>query len=255
MDASDFADFLDRLADTARERDDVVGLVAFGSTADRTRADRWSDHDFAWLTTAGAEDRYRFDLSWLPDADGLALSAVEHHGGVKAIYDNGHRIEFGIADTVAFSTWAGAPAQVIVGDETVRAAAARVVASRPEGDVDPVREIALMLTQVHSGVGRTRRGEVLSASGLVRFEAVNHLARALAARLVEPTGRLDPLDARRRFDTTFPAIAERLERAARLPIESCARELVAIAREELEPGWHEFPRRGVEAVQRSLDWS
>jgi predicted nucleotidyltransferase len=255
MDAPDFADFLDRLADTARERDDVVGLVAFGSTADRTRADRWSDHDFAWITIAGAEDRYRLDLSWLPAAESLAVSVVEHHGGVKAIYDNGHRIEFGIADTAAFSTWAGAPAHIIVGDESIRAATAQVVARRPEGDVDAHREITLMLTQLHSGMGRALRGEVLSASGLVRFEAVNHLARALAARLVEPTGRLDPLDPRRRFDAAFPAIAERLERAARLPIESCARELVAIATDELEPGWDGFPRRGLEAVQRSLDLS
>ena len=255
MDTPDFADFLDRLADTARQHDDVVGLVVFGSTADRTRADRWSDHDFAWITTAGAEDRYRFDLSWLPAAESLALSAVEHHGGVKAIYDNGHRIEFGIADTVAFSTWAGAPAQVMVGDESVRAATAQVVASRPEGDVDPVREITLMMTQLHSGMGRARRGELLSASGLIRFEAVNHLARTLAARLMEPTGCLDPLDPRRRFDAAFPAIAQRLERAAQLPIESCARELVAIATDELEPGWDGFPRRGLEAVRRSLDWS
>jgi predicted nucleotidyltransferase len=255
MDAPDFADFLDRLADTAREREDVVGLVAFGSTADRGRADRWSDHDFAWITVARAEDRYRFDLSWLPAAETLALSVVEHHGGVKAVYDTGHRIEFGIADTAAFSTWAGAPAQVIVGDESVRAATAQVVANRPEGDVDPVREITLMLTQLHSGVGRARRGETLSAAGLVRFEAVNHLARALAARLVEPIARLDPLDPRRRFDAAFPVIAQRLELAAQLPIESCAGELVAIAMDELEPGWDAFPRRGLAAIQRSLDWA
>ena len=251
----DFTEFLDHLAETARQRDDVVGLVAFGSTADRSRADQWSDHDFAWITVPGAEDRYRFDLSWLPSAATLALSVVEHHGGIKAVYDDGHRIEFGIADTAAFSTWAGGPAEVVVGDDGVQDATARVIARRPEGDVDPGREISLMLTQVHSGVGRARRGEILSASGLVRIEAVNHLARAIAARLEDTPGRLDPLDPRRRFDAAFPIIAERLERAAQLPIESCARELIAVATDELEPGWDAFPRRGLVAVLRSLGWS
>ena len=58
-----FLSYLDELAAVARARADVVGLVAFGSTADRGRVDEWSDHDFAWLTERGAESRYRHDLS------------------------------------------------------------------------------------------------------------------------------------------------------------------------------------------------
>ncbi|CAI9403191.1 hypothetical protein [Nocardioides sp. T2.26MG-1] len=42
-----FDEVLDALAATARESEDVVGLVAFGSTADRSRTDAGSDHDFA----------------------------------------------------------------------------------------------------------------------------------------------------------------------------------------------------------------
>ena len=58
-----FAAFIDRLAARARDAPDVVGLVGFGSTADRARADHGSDHDFAWLVHPGAADTYRYDLS------------------------------------------------------------------------------------------------------------------------------------------------------------------------------------------------
>lgn len=249
----EFGAFLDELAATARRSPAVVGLVAFGSTAARDRADEWSDHDFAWLTESGAEDGYRRDLTWLPNAHEIALSAVEHHGGVKVIYHDGHRLEFGIADVAAFATWAGAPVEVLVGDESVHAAAAVVAAHRPEGQVDAAREIRLFLTQLHSGLGRARRGETLSASGLVRFEAINHLARAIAARLPGDTMRLDPLDPRRRFDLVYPGIGAALEHAARLPIDDAARALLDLAERELAEGWDDFPREGLEVVRRQLD--
>jgi predicted nucleotidyltransferase len=250
-----FRRYLDELAAIARNRDDVVGLVAFGSTADRDRVDEWSDHDFAWITQPGAEDRYRHDLSWLPGHERIALSVVEHHGGVKVVYDDGRRLEFGIAAVDDFSSWAGAPAEVIVGDESVRRATEDVTARRPEGAVDAARELRLMLTQIHSGVGRTRRGETLSGSGLVRFEAVNHLARALAARLPGDTVRLDPLDPRRRFDLVHPEMAARLEAAVRQPIEEAARALVDLSEELLAAGWDEYPRAGVAAVRARMGWS
>ena len=92
-----FEDYLARLTQVARDRDDVIGLVGMGSTAELWRVDEWSDHDFAWMVQPGAQDRYRYDLSWLPDAERIALSVVEHHGGVKVIYDDGHVLEFGMA--------------------------------------------------------------------------------------------------------------------------------------------------------------
>ncbi len=249
-----FLSYLDDLAEIARTRDDVHGLVAFGSTADRDRVDEWSDHDFAWITAAGAEDRYRHDLSWLPDHERIALSVVEHHGGVKVVYNDGRRLEFGIAAVDDFSTWAGSPAEVLVGDEAIHHATATVIARRPDGLIDAARELRLMLTQIHSGVGRTRRGETLSGSGLIRFEAVNHLVRALAARLPGETARLDPLDPRRRFDLVHPELGERLEAANRLPVEEAARALIDLAEEQLATGWDEFPHAGVAAVRARMGW-
>lgn len=249
-----FSSFLAELAETACQSEDVVGLVAFGSTAARARADEWSDHDFAWITVPGAAQRYRENLDWLPDARHIALSVIEHHGGVKVVYEDGHRLEFGIADVEAFSTWAGAPAEMVVGDAALRGAVESVIARRPEGAIDAGREARLMITQVHSGVGRARRGEVLSASGLVRYEAINHLLRALAARLPLEIDRLDPLDPRRRFDFVHPELAGRLEQAVLLPVEDAARAILDLAEERLAPGWDDFPHAGLTAVRERMGW-
>lgn len=246
-----FTALIDQLAARARDAPDVVGLVGFGSTADRVRADDGSDHDFAWLVQPGAADSYRYDLSWLPDAERIAASAVEHHGGVKVIYDDGHRLEFGISDVSGFSTWAGAPAHVIVGDDEVHAAAAQVTRNRPEGAVDPARELTLFLTQLLSGIGRARRGEVQSASGLIRGEAVTHLLRAAAALRAPDDPRLDPLDPRRRIDVVLPVLTARVEAACRLELLACAGELLQIAEHEFgaDPV---FPARGFAAARQRL---
>ena len=81
MDADRFSAFLAELVAIAERDPDVIGLVGFGSTADRRRVDEWSDHDFAWLVTPGTADRYRHDLGWLPEAGRIAMSVVEGHGG------------------------------------------------------------------------------------------------------------------------------------------------------------------------------
>lgn len=249
-----FTLFLDHLADTARVRPDVRGLVAFGSTAARDRADDGSDHDFAWIVEPGTEDRYRCDLGWLPDPERIVASAVEHHGGVKVLYDDGHRLEFGIADVSAFSTWAGAPAEVLVGDAAVHAAVAAVVASRPQGEVDPVREFTLFLTQLLSGIARARRGERQSASGLIRGEAVDHLLRALADAEARHDPRLDPLDPRRRFDTVLPVSADAIEAACRLDPLDAAGALLSIAEAELaDTPAYRADAVAVAVVRRCLD--
>lgn len=250
-----YEQLLDDLVTVARTTHHVVGLVAFGSTADRERRDEWSDHDFALLTEPGTDDGFRYDLSWLPYSEEIVLSVVENHGGVKVIYRNGHRLEFGIADVEAFSTWAGAPATVLVGNASVHTATATVVAHRPDGDIDAAREIRLMLTQIHSGVGRARRGEVLSGSKLVRGEAVDHLLRAAAARSTADTTRLDALDPRRRFDLAFESFGAQLEDAVRLSVEDAAREIASLAEIQLSTGWHDFPHAGLATIREHFGWS
>jgi hypothetical protein len=112
-----------------------------------------------------------------------------------------------------------------------------------------------MLAQVHAGVGRARRGEVLSGSTLVRGEAVDHFVRATTARMDDAEDRLDPLDPRRRFDMVFTTIAARLETVVRLPVEDAGRQLVALAEETLAPAWTDFPHAAIAAIRDHFAWS
>lgn len=152
-----------------------------------------------------------------PQLRPIVLHVIEHHDGVKVVYDNDHRPEFGIAELGDFATWAGAPARTLVGDAAVETAVQQVVTRQPEGDPGAARSTRLFITQVLSGMERYYRGEVLSASGLIRGEAVEHLLRSVVLRLPGDRDSVDPLDPRRRFELVHTRLASRIEAICRSP--------------------------------------
>lgn len=255
-----FSAYLGELVAVAEADDRVVGLVGLGSTAARNRVDEWSDHDFWLVVRPGCADGFRSDLSWLPNADRIAVSVIEEHGGGKVIYDDGHVLEFGIGDLDGVASWKANTAEVLYGPPALRAAIAATVSARsdPAGVAPGAdREMALVLTQLLIGVGRARRGERLNASGLIRSDALGHLLRAVAERLPAecPGVLLDDLDPTRRIEQAHPDLARRIERLLREDVESCARGLLDLAEALLSPGWDAFPSRGVDAVRRRLGWT
>lgn len=212
----------------------IVGLVLMGSTADRSRVDEWSDHDFAAICIPESLEDVRGDLSWLPRSDTLVAGVRELHGGFKAIYQDGAVLEFAITDLGNLRTFLTNAWEVAYGGEPVleamRAAEANpIAASRRE------RDAPLFLAAILIGVGRTRRGEVLSGSRSVRGEAFDYLVAMLAASQSAPgSHRLDTLDPRRRFEFVYPEWGSELITALEFPVEECARILVELAwREEL----------------------
>ncbi len=77
----------------------VIGLVLLGSSAEVGRIpDAWSDHDFFVVTVDGVQEDFRTDLSWLPDAEQIVLHPRETAHGLKALFADGHLIEFAIFD-------------------------------------------------------------------------------------------------------------------------------------------------------------
>jgi hypothetical protein len=252
-----FGAFLDELRATAEADPDIVGLVGMGSTAERDRVDEWSDHDFALLTTPGAQERFRQGLDWLPGTEDIALQVREHHDGLKVIYDDGHVLEFGITDLVGLADWHANAYDVLYDAGGVAEAMAKVVARPlPAGAPDDVRDVSLVLTQLFIGVGRARRGELLSAGNSIRSEAVAYLLPVLSRR-IEASGpeRLDNMDPRRRFEAAHPAIGARIDDLLTLRPEDCARALLDLTEELLAPGLAEFPHRGVAAIRARLGWS
>ena len=124
----------------------------------------------------------------------------------------------------------------------------------PEGPVDLARTMRLIMTQLLIGVGRARRGEVLTAGLNIRTEAVGHLLVALTQVVPGEADRLDTLEPRRRFEFVHPELAARIEEAIRLSPEDAARALLDLAEEQL--GAHpDFPHAGAAAIRNRLGWS
>lgn len=248
-------DYLDQLVAACVAEPRITGLVLFGSSADPTRADEWSDHDFAVITSTDHIAALRADLGWLPTADRLVARAQEHHDGFKAIDDRGAVIEFAVTDLTGLSTFFADTWRVAYGGPEVHAVMADVAAKpAPEAVPHPHRDAAVFLTALLVGVGRARRGEVLSANGSVRSLALHHLLLLLTPLLPSDT-RLDTLDPTRRFELVHPQLGTRLGTALAQPIEECARELLAIADDEVAPRWTAYPHDAVRVVRARLGWA
>jgi hypothetical protein len=243
---ADFDAYIAELLDTCRRHPHITGLVLMGSTADRTRADEWSDHDFALVCTSGFQEALRSDLRWLPRSASLVAAGREHHDGFKAVYANGHVVATFHANDFDVAYDCGGVEGVM-----------NNVASRavPGAAIDLEQDMAIFLASILIGVGRARRGETLSASGSIRGLAIERLLALLAQ--VVPTdhpSQRDTLDPRRRFERSFPEIGLALAAALDSPVEQCAEQLLDIAHERLAGRWGKYPIEADQALRRRLSW-
>jgi hypothetical protein len=229
--------------------------VLFGSSADRSRADEWSDHDFAVITDPEHIGELRTDLSWLPDHEQLVAWAREHHDGFKAIDIHGSVIEFAVTDLAGLATFFADAWAIAYGGEEVEATM-RAVAAKPAPNAtpDPHRDVAVFLAALLVGVGRARRGERISATGSVRGLALQHLLLLLTP-LLPPDPRLDTLDPTRRFELAHPILGRRIADALDLPLEECARTLLDVADDEAGTRWGGYPKAAVAVVRDRLGWT
>ncbi len=255
-----FDRFLAELLDTAADDPDIIGVVGMGSTGARHRVDEWSDHDVAVVTTAATCERYRTDLAfWLPDAAHIVMSARELHGGIVVVLDDGHVVELGVTSLDDLAAWHADPdaIDVLYDSGGVAQVIAQVVRKPPIAEkLDDARAIQVSLARLLIGVGRARRGEVLSAGHLIRDESAGHLLDVIARRVPPVDGSArDPFDPRRRFEAAFPEISAQFAAALEQSPEDCARALLAIAEEHLAPGWDAFPHRGLRALRTRLGWT
>jgi hypothetical protein len=259
-DAARFAALSTGLAAGVRDRDDLIGLVLLGSASEdaSARRDEWSDHDFFALIADGRGAELRPDLSWLPDQDGLVLTAREGEIGFVAVYEDGHVFEFAFSETGELAGALAGDATVVVDDErgtTAQLLAQSRARAAASDSFDPVNDTRLVLVKLLIGVGRVRRGEVLNGQGFIRQWAVQLLVRAIRGRFPHgSTTARDVIDPVRRFETDFPSEAAQIAEALDQPAEEAARRLFALTRLLLEPGWVDFPSRAADAVADRLGW-
>ncbi|MDP1879211.1 MAG: hypothetical protein Q8M17_16815 [Actinomycetota bacterium] len=248
--------FIDRLVATAQTDPDVVGLVLAGSSAQVERRDEWSDHDFLLITEDGTPERYRTDLSWLPDPAGIALWFRETPHGLKVLYRSGLLVEFAVFDRGEFAGCALNHYAVAVDKAGIAEAAAGIQGrSLAPSPVDRLAEFRNFLCLVYIATGRARRGERLSANAFTRFYATEHLLRLLRDLLpADRRGQLDKLDVWRRFETAEPRIAAGIDAALARPAEEAARALLDLAEADLPALWPEFPVDEARVVRGLLGW-
>ncbi len=253
-----FSAYLDRLIASLESRPEVTGLVLAGSTADRSRVDEWSDHDFLVVCDSlHAAEAMRADVSWLPEPDELVIVVRDTAHGVKGVYRDGHVLEFAVFGPDELRL-AHANAFEVPLDRGGIYATMREVAARPKPgtELSPLQHAQLFLTLVLIGVGRARRGETLTAGQFIRTHALAHLL-ALHRRVVPGANdpRLDDLDVYRRLEQVHPELAALIERALERDPETAARGLLYVAEASGIARWSEWPVEAAATVRQRLGWS
>jgi hypothetical protein len=249
-----YRDFTDQLLSRLSSEREVVGLVTLGSTSGLPPApDAFSDHDFFVVTVAGAQERFRSDLGWLPDASNVALAFQESAHGVKALYASGHVADFSVFDLDELAEARVNRLRVLLdrGDVAARLERVRAITAATANMERPDEswQAGRFLTSLVAGAGRAARGEGLSGHQLVRGDAIAHLVPLLRARVdVEHVGSLDFLDPFRRLEQALPKVCDELERAARLPVIPAARALLELGARELPDLVGPAARAAVEKV-------
>jgi hypothetical protein len=244
---------VDRLLAAVSPDEDVLGVVLLGSAANVARADEWSDVDL-WLVVAdGTQDRYREDLSWLPDHERVAAVARETEHGRAVVFDDGRYVELAVASLADLEVFRAGESRVVLDRGGVAEAISAITAAPPAPDRERARRaLAMLCGRLLVGVGRARRGELVSAGRVVREVAVTDVLVAL--RELRPAAADgDPFDPTRRVERAYPAEAAALAEACRGDVEACARRLLDEAEAWFgrEPEW---PAAGASAVRRRLGW-
>lgn len=251
-----FLDYSARLTANAAADPDVLGLVLVGSTAETFRVDEWSDHDFFWVVKNGVGERYRTDLSWIPNIESAVLQPRETDHGLKVVFDNGRVLEFAVFEDSELEL-AGLNAYDVAVDKTniAERCVALAAKSADQPAFEWAKEFELFLSLILIGVGRARRGELLIAGQFIRSYVLNHLLgliRAAHAPVPGTEGKEDNLNRFRRFEVQYPSLGRRIENAMQKDIDAAALDLVNIAA-ELRP-MSDRETTQVASIKARLGW-
>lgn len=199
---------LEAIAHVLADRPDALGLVAVGSSgAERDRLDAFSDLDFFVAVADGAKADYIADLGWLAAAGPVAFSFQNTVDGHKLLYADGVFCEFAVFTLAELAAAQAAGAHVVWARD---GAALRIGAPTAAAAPSEEWELGEALTNLYVGLGRLRRGELLTAQRFVQHYAVDRAIALAAAREPAQGGAPDPFSPERRIERRHPALARLL---------------------------------------------
>jgi hypothetical protein len=252
-----FLKFSSDLKASLESKSDVLGLVLVGSTADTSRVDEWSDHDFFVVTTNGAAEDYRQDLSWLPQYEDIVMRPRETDHGLKVVYSNGHVLEFAVFDNEELEL-ASANAFEVTIDRSDIGVRMQAIADRSKPKpVDFEVEFEIFLGHLLIGVGRNRRGEHLIAGQFARSLCLNSLLGLIRDSKSPVPGSEhteDSLNRYRRFEQQYPDLANELEEILQTSVDECFRGLLEFVLRVLKGKLSPEQYAKASIVKRRLGW-
>lgn len=225
---SDFLRYQERLVDSVSQRSDVLGLMFAGSSANLARADKYSDHDFYLIVEDEVAEKYRQELDWLPDSEKILLRPRETKHGLKVMYEDGRLLEFAVFADSELDSQIAPPDRAVAFDRGGITDRIEAIGVKETGAFKLEDELALLLTLIHIGLGRARRGEIIAANQHIKSYAVNHLV-GIIRNSTGDNSNADSLNRYRRFELDRPLEAAAIATALDLPAEQAAAELIEIA--------------------------
>jgi hypothetical protein len=257
MNTAQYQRFTDHLLQTLSAYPQVCGLVTVGSMAAVDyMPDEWSDHDFFLIVEPGGQEFFRTDFRWLPDPDDIVFSYRETAHGVKVFYRSAHLVEFAVFDRQELSLARINRYRVLLDRGGIEAlmSGIRQETIAATHVSDRMWLFGQFLSNLLVGVGRHRRGELMSAFVFVKYNAARHLALLCHQCLESPTKNLlDNLDPFRRLERAFPEESRILSELLRLDTPQSAVALLGFAQERLAHKIPGYPAAAVEAVGAFLN--
>ncbi|MCI0714275.1 MAG: aminoglycoside 6-adenylyltransferase [Chloroflexi bacterium] len=230
----------------------VLGLVFLGSSAEQGRSpDEYSDHDFFVLTVTGVQEDFRRNLSWLPDSGNIVISYRETAHGLKVIFANGHLVEFAIFDVEELFLARVNDYRVAFDKAEIAERLKKVQALSSTSALNALAEMQAFLCNLQIGLGRCRRGEILSGERLIKQYAFASLLTLLGHYLPSADkSQLDNLDPYRRFEFVFPELGREFHDALLQDGLLAAKSLLTIADRELGATMPDYPTQAVELIRK-----
>lgn len=189
-----------------------LALIGLGSVGQELgRLDAYSDLDFFAVVEDGAKAALLADIGWLTAVAPVDYAFRNTPDGYKLLYADGIFCEFAVFTMGELAGAAYAPGRIVWRRPDVDPAiAAPVTPPASPAAADPAWQLGEALTNLYVGLGRMRRGELLTAQRFVQHYAVDRVVQ-LAAGLEAPRDAYpDPFGPERRVEARLPGLAAHL---------------------------------------------